>query len=256
MTHYLAANGLPFTDRDAAEIKAHRMHAESGARFEIVKVEGGFAVECDPDDHAAFVDAATWLDEALCEGAQRSDTSNTNEATFVISLRPAWRAQLVGFVLMLLGAVLVIAPTWPIALFSMETVYAMNERMPYLWDDITLLGLATILVGAVTTLWKRYYQHSVITDVAVMQSVGILFHRHVSEINMANIHVVDVKQPSLFHMLLNFGTVELSTPGSDGADVAIVDVVSPRRIAAFVRDQVDLTRVHRPDNSLHFRSST
>jgi len=56
--------------------------------------------------------------------------------------------------------------------------------------------------------------------------------------------VVDVRQPNILYMLLNLGTVELSTPGSSGADVAIVDVVAPRRLAAFVRDQVSRVRRH------------
>lgn len=251
MTQYLAANGLPFTDRDAAEFKAQRMRDESGAAFEIITVEGGFAIEDCPADVAAQTSNRL---ETAPQNEPAMDRSATVEQPFVVSLRPAWRAQFMGLFLTLLGLVLMIAPTWPVASFSSDAVYAVNSRIPGLWEQIRLIGIAIVVTGIGMTLWRRYYQHSVITNVGVMQSVGILFNRHISEIDMANIHVVDVKQPHLVHMLMNLGTVELSTPGSSGADVAIVDVVAPRRVAAFVREQVARTRAHHQNHRTSLRN--
>ena len=256
MTQYLADTGLPFTDRDAAEFKAERMSEESGVAFDVVVVDGGYALEPFPGDLEARADAVAFLDEALQQHAQAPDDNGVDEYSFVLSLRPAWRAQYAGFSVMLLGLLLMIAPTWPIALFSMEAVSTINGRFPSLWDDIALLGIALALFGAGTVLWRRFYQHSVVTYLRVMQSVGIVFNRHVSEISMANIHVVNVKQPHLVHMLLNIGTVELSTPGSSGADVAIVDVAAPRRIATFVRELVDLEQSQDQDTPSTARNST
>ena len=253
MTQYLAANGLPFSDRDAAEFKAQRVRDESGAAFEIVTVEGGFVVEDCPVDLAAHCKASNCMQTAP-QNEPAMDRSATVEQPFVLSLRPAWRAQFVGLFLTLLGLVLMIAPAWPVAWFSSDAVYAINSRIPGLWDQIRLIGVAIVVTGIGMTLWRRYYQRSVITNVGVMQSVGILFNRHISEIDMANIHVVNVKQPHLVHMLMNLGTVELSTPGSSGADVAIVDVVAPRRVAAFVREQVARTRAYQRSTTPFFRS--
>lgn len=257
VTRYLAANGRPFSDPDAATFKANRMSEESGDDFHVVEIGGGYAVEPRQTTSTASGNGAD-QQQVAASSNDIIDEATINQTaaagSFIVTLRPAWRAQVLGFLMILLGAVLVIAPTWPIALFSTEAVYAVNGSLPGLWDDITLLGFLITLIGLGTILWKRYYQHSVITNVRVMQSVGILFNRHVSEIDMANIHVVDVKQPNLLHMILNIGTVELSTPGSGGADVAIVDIVSPRRVAAFVRGLVD--RPPNQDTLPRYRSST
>lgn len=151
---------------------------------------------------------------------------------------------------MLIGATLIVAPTWPVALFSADSVFAINTRFPAAWDYISLTGFASCLVGIVTVLVRRYWQKSVITNDGVMQSVGILIFSHVSHIDMANVHVVDIRKPNLAHILLNLGTVELSTPGSAGADVAIVDVVSPKRVARFIRERVAINKSRRQSSNL------
>lgn len=240
MTHYLAANGHPFTDQDAASVKAERMSAESGEPFDVIAVEGGFVIE----SSVATAPGPPGLALPTNHAAQA-----VVDQPFVVSLRPAWRAQIIGFFVGFLGMLLLIAPTWPIALFSMGAVVSVNERMPGLWDDIALLGIALFVIGLGTVLWRRYYQKSVITNQGVMQSVGIIISRRVSQVAMTNIHVVDVKQPNLIYMLMNLGTIELSTPGSSGADVAIVDVVSPKRVAAFIRERIERARLQRQDNS-------
>jgi membrane protein YdbS with pleckstrin-like domain len=254
MAYYLAADGSPFTDRDAAEFKAERMSAEAGSCFEVIAVDGGFAVA----NHASDCDESAETSKTSAEPVQSllSSPEQGNEVVqpFVLSLRPAWRAQFAGILMMILGALLFIAPAWPLALVPIETLDSVNAQWPRLWDDIALLGMVLFTFGLTRTLWRRYYQRSVITNDGVMQSVGIIFNRRLSEVDMSNVHVVDVRQPHILHMLLNLGTVELSTPGSSGADVAIVDVVAPRRLAAFVRDQVSRVRRHHQNTSLRGRN--
>ncbi|MDA0821854.1 MAG: hypothetical protein O3C28_05455 [Proteobacteria bacterium] len=259
MTLYLAAGGQPFSDPDAAAFKADRMHKESGGQFQVVPIDGGYAVEprrLTDTGLGNTVDRAPATARqgfAVSPSDQRNDASIDQtvqtEKPFVFTLRPAWRAQLSGFCFMLIGGLLVVAPTWPVALFSADAVYAINNRFPAIWDDIALSGFAFCLIGIVVVLVRRYWQKSVITNDGVMQSVGILIFSHVSHINMANVHVVDIRKPNLAHILLNLGTVELSTPGSAGADVAIVDVVSPKRLATFIRERVAINKSRRqPDN--------
>lgn len=260
MTLYLAAGGQPFSDPDAAAFKADRMHQESGGQFQVVAIDGGYAVEPQPltdgclgkiDDRAPATGrhgiAASPSD--LRNNASLDQTAQTEEP-FIFTLRPAWRAQLGGFCFMLIGSLLVVAPTWPIALFSEEAVYAINSRFPAIWDNVALSGFAFCLIGIVVVLVRRYWQKSVITNDSVMQSVGILIFSHVSHIDMANVHVVDMRKPNLAHILLNLGTVELSTPGSAGADVAIVDVVSPKRLATFIRERVAINKARRRSHNL------
>jgi len=258
MTQYLADTGLPFTNRDAAQLKADRMFAESGVAIDVVFVDGGYALEPLPADSEPCEDTEILLQEALLNYAEVPDDldADTDALAFVLKLRPALRAQYAGFSLMLLGLLLVISPTWPIALFSAEAVATVDAQLPSLWDLVVQLGIAVALFGAGAVLWQRYYQHSTIACLGVMQSVGINFNRHVSEISWANVQVIGVKQPHILHMLLNFGTVEHSTPGSSGADVAIVDVVAPRRLAAFVREQVDLVGSDHEDISSAARNRT
>lgn len=255
MTLYLAANGQPFTDPDAAAFKADRMSAESGGRFHVVSFEGGYAVEPerpantvrgngdDPVQVAARDDIEDLPHDTT--NAASTDSVAHAELPFFVTLRPAWRAQLVGFFLIFLGGILVIAPTRPVAVFSADAVIALNHRFPGVWDDIALGGLALCFIGVFVVLLRRYWRKSVISNDGVMQSVGILIFSHVSHIDMANVHVVDVRRPNLLHILLNLGTVELSTPGSAGADVAIVDVVAPKKLAAFIRERVALAQSRR-----------
>tara|TARA_R110000782_G_scaffold49034_3_gene106827 strand:+ start:2010 stop:2771 length:762 start_codon:yes stop_codon:yes gene_type:complete len=252
MTLYLAAGGQPFSDPDAAAFKADRMHKESGGQFQVVPIDGGYAVEPQPLTDAGFGNTDDRAPATARQGFAASSIDQTvqTEKPFVFTLRPAWRAQLGGFCFMLIGGLLVIAPTWPVALFSADAVYAINNRFPAIWDDIALSGFAFCLIGIVVVLVRRYWQKSVITNNGVMQSVGILIFSHVSHIDMANVHVVDIRKPNLAHILLNLGTVELSTPGSAGADVAIVDVVSPKRLATFIRERVVINKSRRPSHSI------
>ncbi|MEX2258540.1 MAG: hypothetical protein WD672_07505 [Woeseia sp.] len=260
MTLYLAAGGQPFSDPDAAAFKAERMHEESGGLFQVIPIEGGYAVEpqrltdAGPGNTDARAPSTGHQGLATSPSERRNDASMEHaaqtEKPFVFTLRPAWRAQLGGFCLMLIGALLVVAPTWPVALFSADAVYAINNRFPVVWDNIALSGFAFCLIGIVLVLARRYWQKSVITNDGVMQSVGILIFSHVSHIDMANVHVVDIRKPNLAHILLNLGTVELSTPGSAGADVAIVDVVSPKRLATFIRERVAINKSRRPSHNL------
>lgn len=258
MNQYLADTGLPFTDRDAAQLKADTMFEESGIPMGVIAVSGGFALEPLPVGTEPDEDTEILLQEALLDYARvPDDVDAADEAlAFVMTLRPAWRAQYTGFSLMLLGLLLMIAPTWPIAVFSAEAVATVNAQWPSLWELNVQLGVALALVGVGAVLWRRYYQHSVIGCLGAMQSVGIIFNRHVSEIAWTHVQVIDVKQPHLLNMLLNFGTVELSTPGSSGADVAIVNVAAPRRLAAFIREQVDLVRAQHEDTPPAARNGT
>ena len=255
MTLYLAANGQPFTDPDAAAFKADRMSAESGGRFRVVSFEGGYAVEPEhaasnllgKGDDPAQVAARDDI-EALADGPVETATTDPTaqaEQSFFLTLRPAWRAQLVGFFLIFFGGILMIAPAWPVTLFSADAVVTLNHRFPGVWDDVALGGLALCFIGIFVVLLRRYWRKSVISNDGVMQSVGILIFSHVSHIDMANVHVVDVRRPNLLHILLNLGTVELSTPGSAGADVAIVDVAAPKKLAAFIRERVTLAQSRR-----------
>lgn len=260
MMLYLAADGQPFSDPDAAAFKSDLMHKETGGQFQVVPIDGGYAVEpqpltdaglADTDDRAPAIARQSFAASPsdLRNDASIDQTAQT-EKPFIFTLRPAWRAQLGGFCFMLIGGLLVIAPTWPVALFSADAVYAINNRFPAIWDDIALGGFAFSLIGIVVVLVRRYWQKSVITNDGVMQSVGILIFSHVSHIDMANVHVVDIRKPNLAHILLNLGTVELSTPGSAGADVAIVDVVSPKRLATFIRERVAINRSRRPSHNI------
>ena len=247
MTLYLAAGGQPFSDPDAAAFKAERMHEESGGQFQVVTIDGGYAVEPQRLSDTDLGNADDRAPATVRQGFAASSIDQTaqTEQPFMFTLRPAWRAQLGGFCFMLIGGLLVVAPTWPVALFSADAVYAINNRFPAIWDDIALSGFAFCLIGMVVVLVRRYWQKSVITNDGVMQSVGILIFSHVSHIDMANVHVVDIRKPNLVHILLNLGTVELSTPGSAGADVAIVDVVSPKRLATFIRERVAINKSRR-----------
>ena len=245
MAHYLATDGSPFTDRDAAAFKAERMSIESGSCFEVVAITGGFAVANRTSDRDKSDESPVPSERSVPMDASSAEPGNNVVQPFVISLRPAWRAQFAGILMLLLGALLFISPDWPIAAVSVEAMDAINAQLPRLWDDLALFGMTLFVFGLIRIVWKRYYQRSVITHEGVMQSVGIIFNRRLSEVDMSNIHVVDVRQPNILYMLLNVGTVELSTPGSSGADVAIVDIAAPRRLAAFIRGQVNDVRRHR-----------
>ncbi|MEM6483896.1 MAG: PH domain-containing protein [Pseudomonadota bacterium] len=230
MTQFLAANGQPFTDMDAAEYKAGKMSLESGEQFEVVPVEGGFAVQ--PAD---TVTSLPVLPGAIAPAGPMSSRSGSKSPPFVRVIRPAWRSQVVSFFVVVIGAFLMAAPTWPIALFSMDAMYQVNESMPGLWQDIQFLGFALVLIGVAVGLFRRYWRKSILTNSSLTQSTGLLLFKNTSVIELRNVHVVQVNKPNLIHMLLNLGTVELSTPGSAADDASIVDVAAPQKLAEFVR---------------------
>lgn len=232
MTQFFAANGQPFTDRDAAEYKAGKMSLESGEHFEIVPVDGGYAVQ--PSDTVSALPVVPA--GAANDGPAATNARSTDQLKpFVHVIRPAWRSQIASFFVVGLGVLLMIAPTWPIALFSMEAMYEVNEAMPGIWQDISLLGFALAAIGLVVAGFRRYWRKSILTNTSLTQSTGILLFKQNSIIDLSRVHVVQVKKPNLLHMMLNLGTVELSTPGSSGEDASIVDVVAPTKLADFVR---------------------
>ncbi|MEL6963719.1 MAG: PH domain-containing protein [Pseudomonadota bacterium] len=205
------------------------MSLESGEHFEVVSIEGGFAVQ------PADTDVSQSLNPTSLDAGETEKTKRGRTAPFVHVIRPAWRSQVASFFVVGIGFLLMIAPTWPIALFSMEAMYQINESMPGIWQDISFLGFALVLVGLIVAWFRRYWRKSILTNTSLTQSTGIMFFRSTSVIELRNVHVVQVNKPNLVHMLLNLGTVELSTPGSAADDASIVDVVSPQKLADFVR---------------------
>lgn len=254
----LAPGNVPFSDPDAAFHKARRMQSETGDSFAVQPVAGGFVVI---PRHS--VDLGGDTDERPAEAISRTTASNMFDKNIedltiadfpedhlvhkrgVKSFkalakrnkkhRQSYRSQLLLAMVGLLGVATYFYPVKALSLLFDEAEFAdIAAIIPegvFIQVFAYIAGLvALIAFGRI--LWTRLYYRYVLSNKYAHRTEGLL-KKDQTRIYYQNIRTVEVQQ-GLIGMLLNYGTVELSTAGSDGSEIVFENVANPELMQSVI----------------------
>ena len=254
----LAPGKVPFSDTDAAFHKARRMQTETGETFAVQQVAGGYVVipqfsaELAPDTderHPKNVSRTTKsnLFDKNIEDLTNSDFPEDHPIhkrgikPFKALAKPnkkhrqSYRSQLLLAMIGLLGVVAFFYPVRVLSLLFDETDLA--DIATIIPEDMFIqifaytAGLLTLIAFG-RILWTRLYYRYVLSNKYAHRTEGLL-KKDQTRIYYQNIRTVEVQQ-GLIGMLLNYGTVELSTAGSDGSEIVFENVANPELMQSVI----------------------
>jgi membrane protein YdbS with pleckstrin-like domain len=263
----VAANGRPFTDRDAAQFKAARLLAETGEPFDVVPVADGFIVVTTPlpgnRERADRGDApvspspsppARRRNLLEPEGLTLDDFPKDHpvhrfgapgvrryqrmlKKNYV--LKQAYRSQAPLLVLACVGVLVALVPDPFLRLvLPPESNEAMATLIPAEHVSLVVSALAALfaLFAFGKIVWMRlFYRYRLLPNYAKSEA-GIIA-RKTKKMVYTSILTTDVHQ-SVIGRLLNFGSIELSCAGGDHADIMIDNVFWPELVQSLVEARV------------------
>lgn len=114
------------------------------------------------------------------------------------------------------------------------------------YSFLPLLGIFSIISG-IGVLFSVYiylkYTRYVITDSALYRQTGWLSD-NVKRVPVDNLQSIEYRQ-SILERILNFGSIEVSTAGTDGVELFFDSVTSPKKVHRRVNNLME-ERVRRP----------
>ena len=264
---FLAADGRPFRDVDAALFKSRRLAAEAGEPFEVIAVAGGFVVVPEfeqspallPSTPASLPPRAAHSPKQPKSAAVPSDTKEIDSLTLdqlpeghparkyglplyksVLAqtrkpLRQAWRSQLP---LLIVAAVGLLVFLFPGALVQLTAQPGSAGKLasPTFTKGIGLAGLALCAFVLGKVLWIRITHRYHLGSNYVKAESGLVARRS-TKLVYGTILATDAHQ-SVLGRLLNFGTVELSCAGADGNEILIENVYAPEIVQAVIEARI------------------
>lgn len=148
----------------------------------------------------------------------------------VLVVRPAWRREWRGFILIgLLVFALLNVELFAHYIAIPISMIENSIRMRINWKPFVNLALLSILLLTVIGIVFRHYRHRYqITEEGVAHVIGIL-GREERPISYHRMTLATKKQ-SVVEFLFNLGTISLFSSGTDRADVVITGVKSPKKL--------------------------
>lgn len=266
MAHYILADGeRPFADRDAATVKSKLLAAELGSSVQVNVVslaEGGFAVRCERRAAANTQTLPTPPTSQAAASPMLSAARNTSApaATAQVSaptqypdrfeLAPAPRAFLSQQFFGLVGLALILQPH---LFFKATSLQIPQGRAGVI--ALTMVFFAGIALAAISFsrfLWV-YLANSYLVDEAGVQQIQWYWERsrlrrRAPRLNFSNLRSVDIEQ-TVMQMLLGVGTLKLASGGTDGYEVQLRFVRSPRKLQAEFQRRMPLPPLPIPRNT-------
>lgn len=266
-----AASGEPFTDFDSASYKASQMAAQTGDEFAVQALSANHFVVLpqSPSRHASgassqrshYDDESSEEDRSYLQipikqlrlkdfprghpvhkcGLSRYKRYMKKEFKFKPSYRSMWPLLL----LIIFGVLTYFYPISTLNLIAMLPFVAEDYLNPILTQvtpeklaaGVSAFGglLAAFAFGKV--FYQRHVRRYMLHPGFAKYEEGIL-RRESTKIAYVNIVNYDVKQ-GIIGRLMNYGTLELSSAGSDGAELAMHNVLSPRLVEVVLEGKME-----------------
>lgn len=251
----LSATGKPFSDRDAAAVKAARVSQELGEQYVVVEIYGGYAVTSradvalSDDDVQPKSQVSTGENVELSVDPPQAETSKPDTAPFVntrlrapipplsstnnkenndqvLTLRPALRSFLLQQFLFICGLLIAIGatPLTGAVLDSNDVLVGLVSPM-FLHELFVLVGASLAVITSSKISYSYISNRYVIGPEYIESSEGIVA-RKTKRIDYLHIRQVNVTQ-SVLERLLNTGSVEISSAATEGGDIEFRDVGNP-----------------------------
>lgn len=262
----LSSAGLPFEDFDAASHKATTMSRESSLEFHVRALSSTHFVvfpQTALGTSNAPLDAQTSVNSEAERASYRDlELSELSLSDFPeehavhkaglplykrylkknFKFKPAYRSMFLIIALIPLGALMYLFPNATLLLLPAEMVSQMVASMPIekLSSGVAIFGLVLAVASAARVFWIRQVNRYTLKPNYVEYAEGILF-RKTSKIPYLNILNHECNQNPI-QLFLNYGTLELASAASDGAEILIGNIYYPRLVEAILEDNIIKSR--------------
>lgn len=245
-------NNRPFSDFNAAEHKARQMNVETGDAFWVralapeqfvvvaqavgatrarVRDEGDTQDEIDSSLYDKPLSQLKLSDFPPNHPVHRCGLNRYRRyAKKGFKFKPAYRSMWPLLLLVVVGFALYTFPIRALSLLPPDVIEQILRAGPpdKLRVGVQYLGLMLAVVAGLKALWQRHYRRYMLMPGFAKQEEGIIARKS-TKIAYRNVVNYDVRQGPIAR-LLNYGTLELSSAGSDGAEIAMSNVLAPRLV--------------------------
>lgn len=180
------------------------------------------------------------------ESVRAFPSLNLSEAEYVISAvrrHPIGLLMPIGVTVVLIAVVASLLINYPLMVSSM----ALYTAPPY--GLVLLIGLLFIFlvgVGGYIAVWVYMNNRFFLTNESVIQEIQTsLFSRHEQTVSLANIEDASYRQQGILQVMLNYGSIRLSTEG-DETTYRFSYVANPKEQIATLNNAVEAFKNGRP----------
>lgn len=260
----LAANNEPFTDFDAAHHKADQLTAQTGDAFFVGAVSSTQYVVmplASPAESKVSVPQSSNWPEHLAhldipvEELTLADLPDDHPAQYFgiklykkfmrkgFKLRESYRAMWPLMLVFIAGLVTYLFPNAMLNLLPQDVLVTLLEAVSpqNLSLGASYLGAGLAAAAFVKIFIQRIYNRYMFLPAFVKHEFGIIT-RASSKTIYTNIVNYEVIQPSIISRFLNYGTIELSSAASDGAEIYIKNVYAPRLAESIIERKMEEAR--------------
>lgn len=180
------------------------------------------------------------------ESVKRYPFLNLSSAEYVIS---AVRRHPIGLFIPVSLTILLVALTASLLINYSLVVEYFGIMDPPGFDAALLMGTLLIflfLIGGYIAVWVYLNNKFFLTNESVIQEIQTsLFHKFEQTVSLANIEDASYRQQGILQMLLNYGSIRLSTQG-DETTYRFYYVVNPKEHIAILNNAVEAFKNGRP----------
>ena len=228
----LNIDGLPFTDIKNADQIAAILSRETGATHTVTRHSDGYGLLCRPTSASPV----------------SSPASNLSRDFEEIRFRPAWRSQLMRLVFILSGTVAYFFTENLLMLVGVDSLYQMLTGFEWRFDwEIVVHQVTnwaagfTIVYFGLLVLYAIYSQDYFVGPKGVEANIGLI-SKDQMRIEFKHMRGVNLKQGVTERLLglvgLGYGTIEIATSGSDGAEISFRGIAEPTRVLGVLRERL------------------
>lgn len=148
----------------------------------------------------------------------------------------------------LVTAVTILALIAVLIIYPSDSSVAGGAALPAYTDAFLVLMLLMLLVGVggAIAVWVYLQNQFYMTNESVIQEIQhSLFSRHEQTVSLGSIEDASFKQSGLLQMMLNYGTVRLSTEGEE-TTYRFTYVANPRNHVAILNNAIEAFKNGRP----------
>lgn len=259
------SGGLPFTDFGAAESKAAHLTAQTGDAWWVRALSPSqFVLVCSAVAPAAMstgvldmADGSSTEDDFRTKPLDELQLSDFPDGHPVhrfglgqykrfakrnFKFKPSYRSMWPLFVLAAIGGLFYAFPVAVITLLPEDAVHQLLTS----FDQVTLIsgvekvGIAIAAVGLGKAFFERHYRRYFLMPGFVKAEQGIIARKS-TKIAYLNVVNYDVQQNPIAR-ILNYGNLELSSAGSDGSEINMKNLFSPRVVELVLESRMEEAR--------------
>jgi len=255
----LSDSGEPFTSYEAAAHKAAVISKESSLEFHVRAIaQNAFVVFPQNMSGSERSQSEGQGSQATGRGYRDLDINEVQLSDFPeehpvhksglahykryfkknFKFKPAYRSMFLLIAMVPVGLLMYFLPNATLQLLPAESVAQMVATFPIekIASGVSVGGMVLALVASLRVFWIRQVNRYTLKPNYVEYAEGILF-RKTSKIPYVNILNHECNQNPI-QLFLNYGTLELASAASDGAEILIRNIYSPRLVEAILEDNI------------------